>query len=197
MKIKNYTPSKGFIWTLLLVFFIAWVIYKCVPLTKEEQEGEIRLLMEAQNRRLAREFDAITDADRARLPKYDSRKFNLIKRNKRFWLVPKEYYGGNGLNVIWPDTVNDLLKRKWKNEFGPGAFFKIFMYSKQYYDDGDLNAFNHASCTSKMNRFKWNGILIRIYNAHFINITDEQYQDVCLTTLKILNEKIKELHFVN
>lgn len=197
MKIKNYTPTKGFIWTLLLLVFIAWVVYKCVPLTKEEQEGEIRRLMEAQNRRLAREFDAITDADRARLPKYDSRKFILIKRNKRFWLVPKEYYGGDGLNVIWPDTVNDLLKRKWKNEFGYGTFFKIFMYSKQYYDDGDFNTFNHASCTSKINRFKWNGVLIRIYNAHFINITDEQYQDVCLTTLKILNEKIKELHFVN
>lgn len=197
MKIKNYTPTKGFIWTFLLLVFIAWVVYKCVPLTKEEQEGEIRRLMEAQNRRLAREFDAITDADRARLPKYDSRKFILIKRNKRFWLVPKEYYGGDGLNVIWPDTVNDLLKRKWKNEFGYGTFFKIFMYSKQYYDDGDLNTFNHASCTSKINRFKWNGVLIRIYNAHFINITDEQYQDVCLTTLKILNEKIKELHFVN
>jgi len=197
MKIKNYTPTKGFVWALLLIIFIAWLVYKCVPLTKEEQEGEIRRLMEAQNRRLAREFDAITDADRARLPKYDSRKFILIKRNKRFWLVPKEYYGGDGLNVIWPDTVNDLLKRKWKNEFGYGNFFKIFMYSKQYYDDGDLNTFNHASCTSKINRFKWNGVLIRIYNAHFINITDEQYQDVCLTTLKILNEKIKELHFVN
>lgn len=70
------------------------------------------------------------------------------------------------------------------------------MYSKQYYD-GDLNTFNYVSCTSKINRFKWNGILIRIYNAHFINITDEQYLDVCLTTLKILNVKIKELHFVN
>lgn len=197
MKIKNYTPTKGFIWTLLLVFFIAWVVYKCVPLTEEKQEGEVRRLMEAQNRRLAREFDAITDADRARLPKYDSRNFILIKRNKRFWLIPKEYDGVDGLNVIWPDTVNDLLKRKWKNEFGPGTFFKIFMYSKQYYDDGDLNTFNHASCTSKINRFKWNGILIRIYDAHFINVTDEQYLDVCLTTLKILNEKIKELHFVN
>lgn len=29
------------------------------------------------------------------------------------------------------------------------------------------------------------------FNAHYINITDEQYLDVCLTTLKILNEKQK------
>ncbi len=196
MKIKNYTPTKGFIWILLLVVFIAWVVYKCVPLTNEEREGELRRLMEAKNRRLAQEFDAITDTDRARLPKYDSRKFILIKRNKRFWLIPKEYYGVDGLNVIWPDTVNDLLNKKWKNEFGYGTFFRISMYSKQYYD-GDLNTFNYVSCTSKINRFKWNGILIRIYNVHFINITDEQYLDVCLTTLKILNVKIKELHFVN
>lgn len=35
------------------------------------------------------------------------------------------------------------------------------------------------------------------FNAHYINITDEQYLDVCLTTLKILNEKIKKLHYVN
>lgn len=69
MKIKNYTPTKGFIWILLLVVFIAWVVYKCVPLTNEEREGELRRLMEAKNRRLAQEFDAITDTDRARLPK--------------------------------------------------------------------------------------------------------------------------------
>jgi len=79
--------------------------------------------MEAKNRRLAQEFDAITDADRARLPKYDSRQFILIKRNKRFWLISKEYYGVDGLNVMWSDTVNDLLNEKWKNEFGYGTFF--------------------------------------------------------------------------
>ena len=70
------------------------------------------------------------------------------------------------------------------------------MYSPQYYS-GDINTFNHDSCNAQIGRFKWNGILIRIYNAHFVAVTDEQYLDICLTALKILNEEIKEIHYVN
>lgn len=61
-----------------------------------------------------------------------------------------------------------------------------------------------------MSSFRWNGILIRQYSLgvlqkdkngkdNLVNpkLTDEQYLDICLTSLKILNEKIKEIHFIN
>ena len=192
MKIKNYRPSKGFMWSLLIIILMAWIVPKCIPLTKKKQDFLIRSNMERQRLRLAQEFDIVKPEERARLPKFDSRKYALEKRNGRFWLIPRQYYGDTGFNINWPDTVNEILGRKWKNEFGYGTFFRISMYSPQYYS-GDLNTFNHESCNAKTGRFKWNGILIRIYNAHFVDVTNEQYLDICLTALKILNEEIKEI----
>lgn len=199
MKIKNYTPSKGFIWILLLLVFIAWIVYKCVPLTKEEQEGEIRRLMEAQNRRLAREFDAITDADRARLPKYDSRKYFLIKRNGRFWLIPREYYGANGFTIRVID-IDKLIGKKWEGDIVVEGGFRVFMYSPQYYNRKADFLSSDVAC--KLNTFRklftWNGVTINIdANTYPKKITDNQYLDICLTALKILNEEVKEIHFVN
>nr|WP_228290177.1 MULTISPECIES: hypothetical protein [Acinetobacter] len=194
MNIKNYRPSKGFIWTLLLIIFTAWLVYKCVPLTEKRQDARIHSLMERQRMRLAQEFDSYTSEDFARLPKFDSRKYALLKRNSRFWLIPREYYGANGFTIRVRD-INKLMK-KWKDNAAEQAVFRILMYSPQYYY-GDVNTFNHNSCNSEIGRFKWNGVLIEIYNAHFINVTDEQYLDVCLTTLKILKEEIKEIHYVN
>ncbi|EOQ62953.1 hypothetical protein F935_02044 [Acinetobacter calcoaceticus ANC 3811] len=199
MKIKNYTPTKGFIWTLLLLVFIAWLVYKCVPLTKEEQEGEIRRLMEAQNRRLAREFDAITDADRARLPKYDSRKYFLIKRNGRFWLIPREYYGANGFTIRVID-IDKLIGKKWEGDIVVEGGFRVFMYSPQYYNRKADFLSSDVACKSNTFRklFTWNGVIINIdANTYPKKITDNQYLDICLTALKILNEEVKEIHFVN
>ncbi|MFI8127061.1 hypothetical protein [Acinetobacter sp. ABJ-A23_2] len=199
MKIKNYSPSKGFIWILLLLVFIAWIVYKCVPLTKEEQEGEIRRLMEAQNRRLAREFDAITDADRARLPKYDSRKYFLIKRNGRFWLIPREYYGANGFTIRVID-IDKLIGKKWEGDIVVEGGFRVFMYSPQYYNRKADFLSSDAACKSNTFRklFTWNGVTINIdANTYPKKITDNQYLDICLTALKILNEEVKEIHFVN
>ncbi|MGE8541303.1 MAG: hypothetical protein ACN6NX_08365 [Acinetobacter sp.] len=179
-------------WTLLIIILMAWIVPKCIPLTKKKQDSLIRSNIERQRLRLAQEFDIVKPEERARLPKFDSRKYALEKRNGRFWLIPRQYYGDTGFNINWPDTVNEILGKKWKNEFGYGTFFKISMYSPQYYY-GDLNTFNHESCSAKTGRFKWNGILIRIYNAHFVDVTNEQYLDICLTALKILNEELKEL----
>ncbi|MBK0064585.1 hypothetical protein IAE21_13070, partial [Acinetobacter sp. S55] len=99
MKTKNYRPSKGFIWALLLVIFTAWLLYKCVPLTEKRQEQAIKGEMDYQRRKAAENFDKYTGEDIARLPKFDSRKYALMKRNGRFWLIPREYYGANGLTI--------------------------------------------------------------------------------------------------
>lgn len=60
MKIKNYTPTKGFIWILLLIIFIAWLVYKCVPLTEKDRDALIHSNMERERIRLAEEFDSYT-----------------------------------------------------------------------------------------------------------------------------------------
>ncbi len=199
MNIKNYKPSKGFIWALLLVIFTAWIVYKCVPLTEKKQDARIHSMMERQRMRLAQEFDRYTDKDLARLPKFDSRKYALMKRNGRFWLIPREY-GDGGVGIKWPDTVNKLLRKKWKNETGEkNTFITVFMYSPQYYNrKADYISSDVACKTDTLRKiFKWNGIIINIYAIYAPNLTDDQYLDVCLTTLKILNEEIKEIHYVN
>ncbi len=114
MKIKNYTPTKGFIWILLLIIFIAWLVYKCVPLTEKDQDALIHSNMERERIRLAEEFDSYTQEDFARLPKFDSRKYFLIKRSGRFWLIPREYQGDSGFKIRWPTDVNKLLAKNGK-----------------------------------------------------------------------------------
>ncbi|MCH7335443.1 hypothetical protein [Acinetobacter sp. NIPH 2699] len=199
MNIKNYRPSKGFIWTLLLIIFTAWLVYKCVPLTEKRQDARIHSLMERQRMRLAQEFDSYTSEDFARLPKFDSRKYALLKRNGRFWLIPREYYGANGFTIRVRD-INKLMKKKWEDNVVMEDGFRVFMYSPQYYNRETDYLSSDRACKSDTFRkiFKWNGVVINIdANTYSKKITDDQYLDVCLTALKILKEEIKEINYVN
>ncbi|MFI8011867.1 hypothetical protein ACIF8R_17080 [Acinetobacter sp. ABJ_C4_1] len=199
MKIKNYTPTKGFIWTVLLIIFIAWLVYKCVPLTEKDQDALIHSNMERERIRLAEEFDFYTQEDFARLPKFDSRKYFLIKRSGRFWLIPREYYGANGFTIRVID-IDKLIGKKWEGDIAVEGGFRVFMYSPQYYNRKADFLSSDVACKSNTFRklFTWNGVIINIdANTYPKKITDNQYLDICLTALKILNEEVKELHFVN
>lgn len=199
MKIKDYTPTKGFIWTLLLIIFIAWLVYKCVPLTEKDQDALIHSNMERERIRLAEEFDSYTQEDFARLPKFDSRKYFLIKRSGRFWLIPREYYGANGFTIRVID-IDKLIGKKWEGDIVVEGGFRVFMYSPQYYNRKADFLSSDVACKSNTFRklFTWNGVIINIdANTYPKKITDNQYLDICLTALKILNEEVKEIHFVN
>ncbi|WP_457968883.1 hypothetical protein [Acinetobacter calcoaceticus] len=199
MKIKNYTPTKGFVWALLLIIFIAWLVYKCVPLTEKDQDALIHSNMERERIRLAEEFDSYTQEDFARLPKFDSRKYFLIKRSGRFWLIPREYYGANGFTIRVID-IDKLIGKKWEGDIVVEGGFRVFMYSPQYYNRKADFLSSDVACKSNTFRklFTWNGVIINIdANTYPKKITDNQYLDICLTTLKILNEQVKEIHYVN
>ncbi|ENU42576.1 hypothetical protein ACOY72_01155 [Acinetobacter seifertii] len=199
MKIKNYTPTKGFIWILLLIIFIAWLVYKCVPLTDKDQDALIHSNMERERIRLAEEFDSYTQEDFVRLPKFDSRKYFLIKRSGRFWLIPREYYGANGFTIRVID-IDKLIGKKWEGDIVVEGGFRVFMYSPQYYNRKADFLSSDVACKSNTFRklFTWNGVIINIdANTYPKKITDNQYLDICLTALKILNEEVKEIHFVN
>lgn len=215
MKILNYHLFKVFIFIVIILF--SWMIYKYVSLTEEKNSQKIRSKFDYQMRKAAENFDNITLEEQARLPNFDSRKYILIKRNNRFWLIPREYGGGlNGFGIRWPADVNKLLKKKWKDDFNGEYIFSIFMHSPQYYGETKdylgREIYSNIPCKKKpyINSFRWNGILISRYslgvyikdkNEKFHlenpNLTEEQYLDICLTSLKILNEKIREIHYVN
>lgn len=198
MKIKNYRPSKGFVWALLLVIFTAWFLYKCAPLTEKQQDAHIRSIMERKRMVLAREFDTVTPEEQARLPEIDYRKYALKKRNGRFWLIPREYYGVNGF-IIRVKDIDKLMKKKWTDNVVMEDGFRVFMYSPQYYKREANYLGSDTACKPDTVRelFKWNGVIINIdANTYTKNITDEQFLDVCLTALIILNEEIQEMHYV-
>lgn len=194
MKIKKYHFSKGFIGALVLIIFMTWLVFKCVPLAEKEQDAHIRGKMERQRLRLAQEFDSYTPEDLAKLPKFDARKYALLKRNGHFWLIPRDYYGTNGFTVRVKD-IEKLINKKWNDDVVKQEGFRVFMYSPQYYS-GDTKNYSEIPCEQWS--FKWNGILINIDgNTYSKKITTEQHLDVCLTALKILNEEIREIHFIN
>ncbi|MDM1287082.1 MULTISPECIES: hypothetical protein [Acinetobacter] len=197
MKIKTYS-SKGFIGVLLLIIFMAWFVLKCIPLSEQEQNAKISSKMERQRLRLAQEFDRYTLEEQARLPKYDSRKYALIKRNSRFWLIPREYFSDNGFHIRWPNTVNRLLKRNWENKSNKKyPIVRVLMESRQFNAStgyaGNDKFLNVEPCKNGNDWFIWNGINVRIYPSDVPNLSDRQRLDICLTVLKILNEEIKEI----
>jgi len=89
------------------------------------------------------------------------------------------------------------------------------MHSPQYYGDTKdflgREIYSPTPCKKNpyMNAFRWNGILISRYtlgidikdkngqlHLETPKLTDEQYLDICLTSLKILNEEIREIYFI-
>lgn len=91
----------------------------------------------------------------------------------------------------------------------------VFMYSPQYfkqvYNLGEISTFSDVPCTlsaetKSYNRFKWKGILIQIYAPISISYAEKTLsledkktdfsKDICLTALKILNDEIKEVHYI-
>lgn len=197
MKIK-IASSKKFIGVLLLILFMAWLVLKCIPQSEKEQNAKISSKMERQRLRLAQEFDRYTLEEQERLPKYDSRKYALIKRNSRFWLIPREYFSDNGLHIRWPDTVNRLLKINWENKSNKKyPIVRVLMESRQFNAStgyaGNDTFLNVEPCKNGNDWFIWNGINVRIYPSDVPNLSDKQRLDICLTVLKILNEEIKEI----
>lgn len=198
MKIKKYRLYQFLILVLLSIIFTSWILYKYFPLNKNKQDAKI----ERQRLRFVQEFDRITPAELEGLPKFDSYKYVLIKRNSRFWLVPREYYSDNGFYIRWPDTVNNLLEKEWKNETNKkNPVIRVFMESRQFNSKtgyaGNDDFLNKEPCIKKNDWFIWNGINIRLYPLDVPNLMDDQYLDICITSLKILNEKIKEIYYVN
>lgn len=228
MKTQRYKPSKGFIFSLLLIIFLSWLVPKCVPLTKEAQDNAISRKMESQLRQAAIDFDTITEEELKRLPNFNRKKYFLVKRNNRYWLIPSKYtngyggvgdYGGAviGFEIRWPSDVNELLNKNWKDNYKGGYKFGLWMHSPQYYerttDYLGREIFSDSPCDKNslyINAFRWNGVLIQRYTLGILQLdkngkkrlvrpklTKEQYLDICLTSLKILNEKIQEIHYVN
>ncbi|SDC09196.1 hypothetical protein [Acinetobacter boissieri] len=216
MKFK-YRPSAGFIVTLVMIGLLA----KCnsdlfVPKTDLQiyREVESRLAYEAEQQE--RQLNTITDEEMARLPKFDSKKNAMIKLNNKFLVVPRYYYGyGDMFTIAWPSDTNRLLDKQWKSRLKEDVYFRVFMYSPQYFEQiynlGKVSTFLDIPCTlsaetKSYNRFKWKGILIQIYAPISVNNpnktlsleerTPELRKDLCLTALKILNDEIKEVHYV-
>ncbi|WP_143230127.1 hypothetical protein [Acinetobacter boissieri] len=178
-----------------------------------QRKVESRLAYEARQQEM--QFNAIRDEDFWRLPKFDSKKDAMIKLNNKFLVIPRYYYGaGDMFTIAWPSDVNRLLHKQWKSRLKDDVYFRVFMYSPQYFEQaehGKVSTFLDTPCTlsaetKSYNRFKWKGILINIFDLNSgpdytqtlssSEITLEQKKDVCLTALKILNDEIKEVHYV-
>ncbi|WP_143230129.1 hypothetical protein [Acinetobacter boissieri] len=174
-----------------------------------QREIDEQLMKEAW--KLEKQFDTIPSKDYWRLPEFDSREYALIKRNNIMLFVPRHYSGYHGFNIAWPSDTNRLLHKQWKSRLKEEVYFRIFMYSPQYFEqakNGEISSFSNTPCENKesYNQFKWKGILIQIYaplsitNVEKTLSLDEQKpdfdKDICLTALKILNDEIKEVHYV-
>ncbi|WP_143230130.1 hypothetical protein [Acinetobacter boissieri] len=177
-----------------------------------QREIDEQLMKEAW--KLDAQLNTITDEERARLPEFDSKKNAMIKRNNKFLVIPRYYEGGIGFNIAWPSDTNRLLHKQWKSRLKEEVYFRIALYSPQYFEqakNGKISTFSNIPCTlsaetKSYNRFKWQGILIDIFDLtsgsdytqtlSSSEFTLEQRKDVCLTALKILNDEIKEVHYV-
>ena len=88
----------GFITSLVMIGLLA----KCnsdlfVPKTDLQIQREFESNLAYEARQLERQLNTITDAERARLPNFDSKKNAMIKLNNKFLVIPRYYYGYGGV----------------------------------------------------------------------------------------------------
>lgn len=127
------------------------------------------------------------------LPKYDYNAWGLLKRDGRYFLIPKEYAGASGFSFFWPlslqkeystaiyDNQIDIQRRN-------KAIVVVYMDSKiMGYTNPNAPRFDLAkeeSCYAPIGASKrWNGLVIgaRLDDSHL-----KDWPQICLEIVRIL-----------
>lgn len=124
-----------------------------------------------------------------KIPIYDYSAWGLVKRDGRYFLIPKEYAGVSGFSFFWPSKIPHSLYKQGDEADRDKALIQVFMesgYSSIGTEVKSLGITDKNICHQNYyTAFYWNNILIFMI---FAKKTHEQdWALICAETLRILS----------
>jgi len=101
-------------------------------------------------------------------PEYDSKTYDIMKLDGRYFLVPRAYSSAFGFTFFWPKELESFYRSTVSRDEAFNtkrnlAAVLVFMSSKRSSDYQKLTTLDHHECMNPANiplRFKWNEIII-------------------------------------
>jgi hypothetical protein len=129
-------------------------------------------------------------------PEYDYKKYHMIKKDGRYFIIPRDYGTFNGVAFYWPSkTPYSLLKKGSAEDDGGNSQITVFIESKRF-GSGHINLATMAkgaeACVPEKENnqvFLWNGLIVWF---RFDDIHLADWPQICQEALRILDQ-VKEV----
>ena len=123
-------------------------------------------------------------------PEYDHKTYHIIKRDGRYFIIPRDYGTFNGVAFYWPSkTPYTLLIKGSAEDDGGKSEITVFIKSKiEAYSPPDqpkIDLSTPESCDAPVGTPKrWKGLVIAL---RFDNSHDKDWPQICLEIVRILS----------
>ena len=123
-------------------------------------------------------------------PEYDSKTYHIIKKDGRYFIIPRDYGGFNGIAFYWPSkTPYTLLIKGRAEDDGGKSQITVFIESKRFRisnpDQPKIDLSNPESCSAPLGTPKsWNGLIVWL---RFDDSHDKDWPQICLEIVRILS----------
>lgn len=187
-QLKTVRFSVWFLCVFIIYLGICYIHFLKAPMSESEIES-----------RKEQHYDNFYNKVRPneKMPIYDYSAWGLVKRDGRYFLIPKEYAGASGFHFYWPLSLQKkystaIYDNPIDGQRRSKASIEVFINSKYFGRPDYIPKLPEQSCVPENTQeqgFLWNGLKI-----HFR--FDESYQkdwpQICLEALRILNQ-VKEV----
>ena len=123
-------------------------------------------------------------------PEYDSKTYHIIKRDGRYFLIPRDYGGFNGVAFYWPSkTPYTLLINGSAEDDGGKSQITVFIKSKikanSPPDQPKIDLSTPESCDAPVGTPKrWKSLVIAL---RFDSSHHKDWPQICLEIVRILS----------
>ena len=121
-------------------------------------------------------------------PEYDHKTYHIIKRDGRYFIIPRDYGTFNGVAFYWPSkTPYTLLIKGSAEDDGGKSEITVFIESKRFGNPNVLVTNSEKACVPekmKNQNFLWNGLTVRF---RFDDIHLADWPQICQETIRILS----------
>lgn len=135
-----------------------------------------------------------------KVPYIDSKLYGGIKRDGRYFAIPKEYAGGNGFAFLWPSKTpirhpapsEEKKLMGERNQYADKVQIEVYLESRYFapYRATYRDLSKPESCYEPANnQMRWNKLIVwtRFDNSH-----QKDWSAICLEIVRILNQ-VKEV----
>jgi hypothetical protein len=123
-------------------------------------------------------------------PEYDYKKYHMIKKDGRYFIIPRDYGTFNGVAFYWPSkTPYSLLIKGGDEDDGGKSQITVFIESKRFRisnpDQPKIDLSTPESCDAPVGTPKrWNGLVVWL---RFDSSHDKDWPKICLEIVRILS----------